>query len=318
MHLPIKVIILTGSLRPGCPLSPLPHTYSRLLLLLGHVADDLNGLAFEEQALLRDMGDRNGVAWERILAWRMLYATLDSAQRAMPYGRFLQQMDAGLRDSLQPADVIIFVRRCAQIAEQQNVVMVFMLDEAHTFAAQQPTAATAYPGPATMPVEVPPTWIQCLLSAFVKLRQTHPPSTMPVCLVTSSLYSSTQLTTTDSSKARIADLQLVPLNDRQCYSICAEVCQRVPLTAPPAPPPPGTWTPISFAASSTLAGQDLPDETKQLLLLCGGNPRMLAYTLACMANTPADQRISLGKATCMCGIVQSLPCMCFVPKCLQA
>lgn len=267
--------------------------------LLEHVVGGLRDLAFHEQETLQRMGEERQIAWQRILAWRLLYAALDPGQR-QNYNDFLHGMEADLRDRLEPEDVIMFVRQCANVEKEQDVIIVWMFDEAHKFVDKQQTAVRVYQGPVSVPAETPATWIQRLLEAFVLLRVDCPQNTMPVCLVTSSLYSCTQLEMTDTSQARIANLQLVPLNDRQCFSIFQQVCNRVSVTGSPASPTPGVWPQISLALSRTLTGQNLPDVTKKMLLLCGGNPRMLAYTLASMAHVPTNYAVPLGKATCMC------------------
>ena len=199
--------------------------------------------------------------WQRVLAWRLLYAVLEVGTR---YQTFLVSMPMHLRDSLQPTDVVTFVRQRAGI-DTQNIIIIFVFDEAQTFHR-----------------------IPELLSAFVQFRIASPRNTIPIVVVTSTLWSCTRLIDTASRHAKIADIQLLPLNKKQVRHIATSVCcravaigqQSLASSQPAASQQPTvSWT-SGHHCGANLPDVQLPATCRAVLDLVAGNPRVLAYALA--------------------------------------
>lgn len=253
-------------------------------------------------------------AWEHILACRLLYATLDPGQRPV-YAMYLASMDQGVRASIKPQDVIQFVRvatglsqppeqsSAPQQAQQQqqqpqqqqqqqqepepSALIAWVLDELHVM---DEGAAAASFAPAQARAEQP-SIVSRFLSQFVELRlQCRKSSTLPLGVVTSTLWSSTRFKLAGSSHARVFDLCLWPLNDRQCATIFSQLCKRTTITARPAQLQAGAWPELWLQPSVLLPDPQLhevpdPDLLETLLGLAGGNPRMLGLVVGCMAGT---------------------------------
>jgi hypothetical protein len=190
----------------------------------------------------------------------------------------------------------------------QPIMPVWHFDEAQEF--QQPPRSRS-------PDE--PTWIAQLLSAFVELREHAPLDVLPMCLVSGTQWSASDLRRTGSSKAGVVDLLMLPLRPQHCHSIFSHVCSRISQPAPAAAQPasvaaqpaPAAAQPASVAAqtghaaaqSASVAAQTghwphmevclashpmsvdppLPDKTRRVLELACGNPRFLAYACDSMA-----------------------------------
>ena len=199
--------------------------------------------------------------WQRVLAWRLLYAVLEVGT---DYQTFLASMPMHLRDSLQPTDVVTFVRQRAGI-DTQNIIIIFVFDEAQTFHR-----------------------IPELLSAFVQFRIASPRNNIPIVVVTSTLWSCTRLIDTASRHAKIADIQLLPLNKKQVRHIATSVCcraaaigqQSLASSQPAAGSQLDQWPPLWLGSSANLPDVQLPATCRAVLDLVAGNPRVLAYALA--------------------------------------
>lgn len=251
--------------------------------------------------------------WEQILAWRLLYGALTPEFRKQTrYGAFLESVSPLLR-KLKPCHVAAFVRQQAGFSKEDDLLMVWVFDEAQAFeASPQPTNAAPK--------------IAELLSAFVDFRVEcfeDKSATLPVCVTTSTLWSRTLLLQTSSRRAEIADLQLLPLADAHCKYILNDVCERIRQwqqqrqwqQGPPGPQwqqqqkgqqqgPPGQqwqqqhmwncaatvvceqtqWPDFELQSSAAMADDSqLPDATVDLMQLVGGIPRLLSFALAAMA-----------------------------------
>jgi hypothetical protein len=129
-------------------------------------------------------------------------------------------------------------------------------------------------------------WVQCALSAFVRLsseiarRGPHLQHLrmMPVAIVASTLASATSLRQTASGNSAVAEVQLLPLSYRDMKSILVDVCKR---------------------AGQPWGSGDEPDApVKQLLKFTYGIPRFLAWAIHCMSGDPmnvSEQRLKLGE-----------------------
>lgn len=252
---------------------------------------------------------------QQILAARMLYAVMDPSN-GQRYPAFLQQLhsiDPQLLQVLEPAHVEAFVRYCAGVRDSEPLLMAWVFDEAHAFDV-------SYKDRKALPH---------LLSAFVEFRVGCKADTLAVCLVASTIWSRLQLVHTASARAKVVDVQLLPLNSVQCMYIIETLFERLrkqqeheqqlPLppdpysslqqqpgatpespaaaVAPAAAESPMQWPSLWLGSSAQLQqqmqqrGPELPPDVISLVQLCGGNPRMLCLALASMAHCGTTQML---------------------------
>lgn len=144
-------------------------------------------------------------------------------------------------------------------------------------------------------------WVAHLLSAVVRahLDAFHAKDrhrTLLVCTMASTMWSGTQLLGTRTQKARIVDLQLVPLSVAHRRFIFNNVCRRLlPLAPSTQPEKSAQWPSFDLRSSSALTDTAVSGDCNKVLLLSGGIPRTLAYALAVMSSgrrlvSPGKQR----------------------------
>jgi hypothetical protein len=252
------------------------------------------------------------LSWPNVLALRLLYDVLSPQHRASSsYPTFLVSLPQQLRQSLLPHHVAAFVRQQSGFSPSDELLMVWVFDEAQSFEAPLQPAKSV---PA----------IANLLSAFVEFRvqcASCSSATLPVCVTASTLWSRTLMMGTASAQAKIADLQLLPLNDIQCKHVFFNICRRIQQQMQQQRPddqqaqhllpcadlavpqqlqeqraatqrPPFYLQP---SASLSLHDIQLPDTTAALLQLAGGIPRLVSFGLSAMANAPADYMLFAGE-----------------------
>lgn len=115
-----------------------------------------------------------------------------------------------------------------------------------------------------------PSWLQRMLSNFVDLRHDAAEEEregrllcMPVVLTASTQSSSSLLDTTAGRGPQIRDLHLQPLSDANAEDIVLHFLRRVSMVSK--------------------LPDTLPATVRQLLQLCGGNPRLIAWTLSSLS-----------------------------------
>ncbi len=161
---------------------------------------------------------------------------------------------------------------------------VWVFDEAHVF--QQPAREDGEP-----------TWIAELLAAFVSFRMRSPVQIFPICVVASTLWSATKLLHTGSRKAKILDLQLLPLSKEQSSAIFDHVYRRIagaaqlPQSQPLQSSAPEDWPEMGkWLTPSVPLNPPLAMDTVDVLKLANGNPRMLALACSAVAGHSAPGR----------------------------
>lgn len=163
--------------------------------------------------------------YHRVLALRLLRSMLGVTS----YSELLTSMDHRLRSSIEPADVVAFMRQCAGVEPTEHCMFVRSLDELNA----------ARPAPSM--------WVRHLLSAFVGIITSpdlshassegqrpasaaagncgmHRASTLPVCMLASTRWSSTLLAGTASGAAGILDLHMLPFTVKDGQEVYLDLC----------------------------------------------------------------------------------------------
>jgi hypothetical protein len=256
----------------------------------------------------RELADANNQSLDGVAALRLLYSALDVREHCT-YDTFLAQMDGSLRRSVRLWDVLIFLRQKAGLRPDEHCVIVWALDEVNAVRGN-------YQG--TL-------WVAQLLSAVVKAHERarlvqNGSKTLLVCIMASTMWSSTQLLGTATQKARIVDLQLVPLSVAHRRFIFNNVCQRLlPPAASAQLANPGQWPSFDLRSSSALPDTAVSAGCDKVLQLSGGIPRTLAYAMAVMSSrghnllSPGNHAL-MKQSTCLtgctCGAVYQHWCTC--------
>lgn len=222
--------------------------------------EEEDGLHALERDLLQEIGDR---AWKHILAWLLLYSTMAKSSVAT-YSSFLRSMPSVLRRHLLPAHVAAFVRECSGIGGA-DALLVLVIDEAHRM------------------LQLPK-----LLSAFVEFRikqassgyQHSAGQTVPVCVVTSTVWTHTKLQHTNTRRARIKDLVAQPLGVQQAAALFVQMCKRIQQPNQQQQQQQQGWP--TFSLHPDDSSLQLPRDTMSLLELTGGHGRLLSYLLGAM------------------------------------